>query len=194
MVRTRTMVYESPAMTRFAVAVVLLAGCIADEITDDEAIAAQEAEDGAVLDDPDPDGKADGATTLWFTPITHEYFLPSAKVATETRKLFKSEAEWVAYFGEPSPGIDFTQNWAVFYTPGTQTMGLATEAGWRAKLARVSLSSTGKTVTITTRLEHNDTSCAWRRATPFVTATIKKPTSNPSYKRFYKSDTTKSCP
>lgn len=118
--------------------------------------------------------------------------MPSAKVATETRKLFKSEAEWVAFFGQPSPGIDFTQSWAVFYTPGAQRDDLMTTPGWRAKLARVSLSATGKTVSITTRLEHNG-DCAWRRATPFVTATIKKPASNPPLKRFYRSDTTRSC-
>ncbi len=179
-------------MTRFALAVLLLAGCIGEDIADDEAIAAEN--EDLVLDDPDPEGKEDGTTTLWFTPITREYFLPSAKITTETRKLFKSEAEWIAYFGQPSPGIDFTQNWAVFYTPGTQTDDLATTTGWRAKFSRVSLSSTGKTVSITTRLERNGETCAWRRATPFVTATIKKPASNPPYKRFYKSDTTRSCP
>jgi hypothetical protein len=171
----------------FGLVAALLASCVIDDI-DDEAIE----DDSIVLDDPDPEGKADGATTLWFTPITREYFLPTAKVATEARKLFKTEAEWFAFFGEHSPGIDFTQNWAVFYTPGTQREDLAMTPGWRAKLARVSLSSTGQTVSITTRLEMNG-DCAWRRATPFVTATIKKPTSNPSYKRFYRSDTTRSC-
>lgn len=170
---------------------VLLAGCLLEEPID-PAIDG-DGDDDVVLEDTDPEGKADGTTLLWFTPITHEYFLPTAKVTAETRKLFKSEAEWVAYFGRPSPGIDFTENWAIFYTPGTQREDLVMDPGWRAKLVRVWLSSTGKTVSITTRLEKNG-DCAWRRTTPFVTATIKKPTTNPSYKRFYRSDTTRSCP
>jgi hypothetical protein len=173
-------------LVRLTLLSVLLAGCFIDDVDPDPI------EDDVVLDDPDPEGKADGATTLWFTPITREYFLPTAKVATETRKLFKTEAEWFAFFGEHSPGIDFTQNWAVFYTPGTQRADLMTTPGWRAKLTRVTLSSTGQTVSITTRLEMNG-DCAWRRATPFVTATIKKPASNPPYKRFYRSDITRSC-
>jgi hypothetical protein len=173
-------------LPRLALLAALLAGCIIDDI-DEEPI-----DESVVLEDPDPEGKADGVTTLWFTPITREYFLPSAKIATETRKLFKSEAEWVAYFGQPSPGIDFTQSWAIFYTPGTQRADLVMSPGWRAKLSRVSLSSTGQTVSITTRLEMNG-DCSWRSARPFVTATIKKPATNPPHKRFYRSDTTRSC-
>jgi hypothetical protein len=191
MVPSPIMVYEDRAMTRFALTLALLAGCLGDEVTDDEAIAETGDDEDTVLDDPDPEGKADGVTTIWYTPITREYFLPSAKITTETRKLFKSEAEWVAHFGQPSPGIDFVHNWAVFYTPGTQSTDLATTTGWRSKLSRVSLSSTGKTVSITTRLERDGDSCPWRRATPFVTATIPKPAAA-TYKRFYKSDT--QCP
>jgi hypothetical protein len=176
-------------LARVIVAVALITGC-ADAPVDEEDLG----DDDVVLDDPDPDGKADGATKVWFTPITKEYFLPSAKVAGETRKLFKSEAEWVEYFGQPSPGIDFTHQWAIFYTPGTQTPGLATTPGWRARFARVSLSATGKTLSITTRLELNGEDCDWRSARPFVTATIEKPASNPAYKRFYRSDTTRECP
>jgi hypothetical protein len=62
--------------------------------------------------------------------------------------------------------------------------------GWRAKISRVSLSSTGKTLSITTRLELNG-ECPDRTARPFVTATIPKQTA--TYKRFYKSDITRSC-
>ena len=162
----------------------LLAGCAVDH----------EVEDGdsdIVLDDPDaPDGegKADG---VWYTPITKEYFLPTAKVASETRKLFKSEAEWVAYFGQPSPGIDFSTRWAIFYTPGVLRDDLSHEPGWRARLARVWLSSTGKTLMITTRLERNGESCPARSTRPFITATIPQQTT--IYKRFYRSDVTRDC-
>ncbi len=175
------------AFRTFILAVVL-AGCVAEGdgelVVDDD--------QNEVLDDPDPDGKADGATLVWFTPITKEYFLPSVKVASETRKLFKTEAEWVAYFGQASPGIDFAHSWAIFYTPGTQRPDLAMTQGWRAKLSRVSLSSTGKTLSITTRLEMNG-DCAVRPARAFVTATIPKPATSPA-KRFYKSDLTRDCP
>jgi hypothetical protein len=167
--------------------VLLLGACVIDDVDQVE-----DSDEELVLEDPDPDGKADGPTTLWYTPITREYFLPSVKVATETRKLFKSEAEWVAFFGQPSPGIDFDASWAIFYTPGTQRADLVGSPGWRAKLARVRLSATGQTVSITTRLEMNG-DCGWRRTAPFITATIKKPATNPPYQRFYRSDTTRSC-
>ena len=165
----------------------VLVGCAVDEeapVLDDE--------DAEVLDDPelDGDGKADGATTVWFTQITKEYFLPTAKITTEARKLFKSEAEWVAFFGKPSPGINWTTSWAIFYTPGTQRPDLVHTQGWRARFSRVSLSSTGKTLSITTRLEMNG-DCPTRTARPFVTATIPKQTA--TYKRFYKSDITRVC-
>lgn len=169
--------------------VTVLVGCAIDEepitepITEDEAI--------EVVDDPDPEGKADGARLVWYTPITKEYFLPTAKLATETRKLFKSEAEWVAFFGQASPGIDFSRRWAIFYTPGTQRPDLLVTPGWRAQLSRVSVSSTGKTLSITTRLEMNGVTCPSRTARPFVTATI--PTQTATLKRFYKSDITRDC-
>ena len=148
--------------------------------------------DDEVIDDPDPDGKQDAAL-VWFTPITKEYFLPSVKVATENRKLFRSEAEWAAFFGRESPGIDWSKNWAIFYTPGTQTPGLTMAPGWRARVNRVSLSSTGKTLYITTRLEMNG-DCPARTTRPFVTATIPKQTlGDVAYKRFYKSDITREC-
>lgn len=149
-----------------------------------------EAEDG----DDEPVGESESAaTTVWYTPITKEYFLPSAKVATEQRKLFKSEAEWVAFFGKPSPGIDFTRKWAIFYTPGTERADLVRAPGYQAKLSRVSLSSTGATLSITTKLEMNDPACGTRRTRPFITATIDPPASAPPYKRFYRADAPRTC-
>ena len=134
------------------------------------------------------------STTVWYTPITREYFLPSALVASEVRKVFKSEAEWTAFWGpnHMPPGIDWATQWVVFYTPGTQRADLKTELGWQAKLAKVSLSATGKTLSITTKLEHNGT-CPARRARPFITATIPRPAVAPTYIKFYRSDVTRSC-
>ena len=172
-------------MSRLVLAFVLVACAVEHDV---------EIEDGdsdVVVEDLDADElKADDPSLVWFTPITKEYFLPSAKIRTETRMLFKSEAEWVAFFGQPSPGIDFTTKWAIFYTPGSQTGELATTRGWRAKFARVRLSSTGKTLSITTRLEMNG-DCPTRTGRPFVTATIPQQMS--VYKRFYRSDVTRDC-
>jgi hypothetical protein len=130
-------------------------------------------------------------STLWYTPITKEYFLPSAKIRTEVRKVFASEEEWVAFFGEPSPGIDFTKDLAIFYTPGTAREDLQVR-GWRARLARVTLSSTGKTLSVTTRLEENG-DCATRSTRPFITATVKRPATLPTYKKFYRDDIVRDC-
>lgn len=149
------------------------------------------ADDGANDDDALAQTEQD-TTTQWYTTITREYFVPSAKIATEVHKLFKSEAEWVAFFGEPSPGIDFTTNWAIFYTPGTQRSDLVNARGWRAKLSRVTLSATGKTMTITTRLESNG-DCPVRSGKPFITATIHKLDVAPTTVHFAKSDTTRTC-
>lgn len=156
-----------------------LLGCATD-VADEDGDVAEVAEDTDEL-------KADDPSLVWFTPITKEYFLPSAKITSETRMLFKSEAEWIAHFGQPSPGIDFSTEWAIFYTPGTTAL----EPGARARIHRVRLSSTGKTLSITTRLEDNG-DCAWRSARPFVTATIPKQTS--TYRRFYRSDIERDCP
>jgi hypothetical protein len=173
------MVYMTgPVLIRLLLLTCLASCALGDDAFDEDAYG----EDAA---------DATGATTVWYTTITHEYFLPSAKIAGEVHKVFKSEAEWVAFWGEASPGIDFAHNWAIFYTPGTQRTDLATETGWQSKLAKVSLSATGKTLSITTKVEHNGT-CATRRAKPFLTATIKKPTVAPTSIRFYRTETTRS--
>jgi hypothetical protein len=131
------------------------------------------------------------ATTVWYTLITKEYFVPSAKITTEVKKVFNSEAEWVAFFGKPSPGIDFTQSMAIFYTPGTAHPDQQ-EAGYRTRMKKVSVSSTGKTLTINVGVEYNG-DCALRTARPFVTATIKRPATMPTYKKFYRNDTVRDC-
>lgn len=131
------------------------------------------------------------STTLWYTPITKEYFLPSAKIAAEVKKVFASEAEWVAFFGQPSPGIDFDKHLAIFFTPGT---GLPAQqpAGYRTRLRGVSLSSTGRTLTIKTGVEYNG-DCAWRSGRPFITATVARPAVLPEFKKFSRSDTERDC-
>ena len=180
------MISDPAVLVRLLVLTLLAACAVEEEYVELEG-------DEEVVDDPDPDGKQDAAL-VWFTPITKEYFLPSAKVATESRKVFRSESEWKDFFGAASPGIDWSKNWAIFYTPGTQRPDLVMTPGWRARVNRVSLSSTGKTLSITTRLEMNGASCPARSARPFVTATIPKQTlGDVAYKRFYKSDITREC-
>lgn len=151
------------------------------------AIADDGFEGAAEIDDTEQD-----ATTLWYTPITKEYFLPSAKITREVKKVFDSEAEWVAFFGKPSPGIDFTSNMAVFYTPGTEHPDQQQEPGYRTRLRRVSLSSTGKTLRVDVGVEYNG-DCPSRSARPFITATIKRPAALPTYKKFYRDDTVRDC-
>jgi hypothetical protein len=166
------------------VALVALAACAVDQgdMIDGDAI------DGDVADDPDPEGKADDATLIWYTPLPGEQFLPTAKLQVETRRLFKTEAQWVAFFDQPSPSIDWSTRWVIFYAPGNNTL----EVGDRAKLSRVRLSASGKTLSITTRLEGREDACPWRSARPFVLASIPPIASKPTT-RYYKSDVELTC-
>jgi hypothetical protein len=129
--------------------------------------------------------------SVWYSPLPGEQFVPSAKIRTEVRRVFESEAEWVEYFGEASPGIDWDSDWAIFYTPGTTRPDLQV-AGWRSRIKSVSLSSTGRTLSITTRLEHNG-DCPWRRGRPFVTVTIPRTEPAPEFIKFFRSDVVRDC-
>lgn len=143
---------------------------------------------GAVADQPVAD-KADDATIRFRVASGgYDYGLPTAKLQRETRRLFKSEASFRSYFGGAhSPGVDFTREWAVFYTPGTPNL----VRGSMAVVRSVKLTSTGGTLKVTTR-HLKPGNCAPDRARPFVIVAFPKPRGTPTT-RYYKDDYTRSC-
>lgn len=136
------------------------------------------------------DGKDDSATTLALRFLPGEQFVPSASIRTEVRRVFRTEAELETALGMDNPGIDFSREWAVFYTPGMSRTDLL--PGFQARIDSVRVSSTGLTLMVTTALEQNG-NCATRRSRPFLLVAVPKPATPPPYTRFYRADRTRSC-
>jgi hypothetical protein len=137
------------------------------------------------------DGKDDSAATLPLRFLPGELFVPSAVIATEVRRVFRTEAALEAELGIDNPGIDFAREWAVFYTPGLSRTDLA--PGFMARIDTVRISSTGLTIMVTTSLEQNG-NCASRRSRPFLLVAVPRPENPPPYTRFYRNDRTRTCP
>ena len=163
-----------------------LAACADDEQDEQGDVSG----DDPALDGPDG-GKDDSATALPLRFLERELFVPSARLRTEVRKVFRTEAALEAELGIDNPGIDFSREWAVFYTPGLDRTDLA--PGFMARVDRARVSSTGLTLMITTSLEQNG-ACAARRSRPFLLVAIRRPADPPPYTRFDRADRTRSCP
>ncbi|MEZ4364729.1 MAG: hypothetical protein R2939_00410 [Kofleriaceae bacterium] len=148
-------------------------------------------------DDPSADledGKADGGPTLPLRFLPGELTVPTAAIGHEVRAVYHDAAELTAGLGIANPGIDFATEWAVFYAPGAGHPDLA--PGFRARIDTVALSATGRTLKVTTALEHNG-DCAPRSARPFVLVAIPivavAGDELPDLQRFYRADRTRSC-
>jgi hypothetical protein len=144
-------------------------------------------------DDPaaTAEGKDDSATTLPLRFLPGELFVPTASIQSEVRRVFRTEASLEAALGMENPGIDFSREWAVFYTPGVSRTDLL--PGFMARIDTVRISSTGLTIMVTTSLEQNG-NCPSRRSRPFLLVAVPKPASPPPYTRFYRNDRTRACP
>jgi hypothetical protein len=141
--------------------------------------------DGLVLEATD-EAKSDEGSIPFRHATRYDYGLPTHKLASETRRLFKSEAAFRSYFGVASPGVDFSREWAVFYTPGAQNL----VRGSMAVIRNVRRS--GSTLQVTTRHLQPGT-CAPSSTRPFVIVAFKRPSPVTTTTRFYKSDYTRSC-
>lgn len=181
-------------MRRLAAIVVLLAVTMAGCGLEPEP-ADGEAEDVVEVAGDDPaatdDGKDDSATSLPLRFLPGELFLPSAKLQTEVRRVFRTEAALEEALGIDNPGIDFSREWAVFYTPGMSRTDLL--PGFMARIDTVRVSSTGLTIMVTTSLEQNG-NCPGRRTRPFLLVAVRRPETPPPYTRFYRNDRTRACP
>ena len=149
--------------------------------------------DGDVQDARADVGKGDGPSLRYtFVPNAS---LPTAKVQTEARRVFRTAASFRQYFGAEPPGLDFNQRWLVFYTPGAGTPGLRNERGWKASLVSVRTSDSGATLKVTTRLERIVAGCPGPTGPtrPFVLASFARPAKVPASNRYYRDDRTKTC-
>lgn len=167
-------------------AVVAAVGCAAEGSIEDVDVAG----DDPALAEGD-DGKDDGAMTLPIRFLERELFVPSALIRDEVRRVFRTEAALEAALGIENPGIDFSREWAIFYTPGMSRPDLT--PGFRARIDTVRVSSTGLTLMVTTALELNGT-CAPRTSRPFLLVAVPAPSDPPPYTRFYRADRTRACP
>jgi len=142
------------------------------------------------VEDASFESKADaGSITFRVASGGYDYGLPTAKLQTETRKLFKTAAAFRTYFGGATPpNVDWTKEWAVFYTPGSPNL---VRGSW-ATVRSVKLSSTGATLTVTTR-HLKPGNCTPDRGRPFVIVAFAKPRPSPTSTRFVKDDYTRSC-
>lgn len=150
---------------------------------------------GADIEGDDPaadlaDDKGDGTAHLPLRFLPGELFVPSSLIRHEVRRVFRSEAALEAELGIDNPGIDFSREWGVFYTPGTSRPDL--RPGFRARIDHVSLSSTGLTLKVTTALEQNG-NCPPRSSRPFLLVAIPIPDEPPPYTRLYRADRTRAC-
>lgn len=161
----------------------VLGGCSVDEADLDEML------DEDLDDDLDDDlGKADHlGLPLRFLP--GNLVLPTHTLQDEVRRVFKTADELEQTLQIPNPGVDFANEWAVFYNPGLSTL----LPGSRARIETVSLSLTGLTLKATTALQHNGDGCPARSTRPFILVAVPIPDEPPPHTRFYRADRTLTC-
>jgi hypothetical protein len=118
------------------------------------------------------------------------FTLPSGIGETETRRLFKSASSFRSYFGASLSGVDFSRRWVAFYSAGVQRTG-----GYAASVTRVRLTDSGATLKITTRLDSPGAGCLVTQALskPWVLVSFPRPSPLPSYTRYSRADTARSC-
>jgi hypothetical protein len=148
--------------------------------------------------DPELEDEADAleASSAAATPglsFTEVPFSPAGSVGTtETRVLIKTAAQFRAVTGATasSVGLDFSRSWAVFYAAGARRTG-----GFTASVEKIQLSSTGKTLTVTTALSSPGPDCLVTQALTKPVSLVKfaKPRTTTAASRFLKHDTTRSC-
>lgn len=129
------------------------------------------------------------ATTLSFFAYS-SFDIPADIGARETRVVFRDRASFRAFFRRDAPdGVDFRRQWLVYYSAG-----VLPRADYRASIYRMSLSATGRTVSITTELASPGSTCRGGGAPTrhHVLAVFDRPRNNPDT-RFLRRATTLDC-
>jgi hypothetical protein len=135
----------------------------------------------------DAEGKADSASSISFTAFDDDI---GSTGTSETRKVFTTATSYKSYFGHKAPSsVDFSNEWVVFYSAGTQNTG-----GYTAAVESLSKSKTGLTLKVTTSLTSPGAGC-------FVNQLVTKPHTLAKFKKqpqvqyvqSYRDDQVKSC-
>lgn len=109
----------------------------------------------------------------------------------ETRKVFRSAAEYTSFVGRKPPSdVDFAREWLVFYTAGVERTG-----GYEATIEEISLATEGPTLNVTTNLVFPARDCVVTQSitTPAVLVRFQRPDPPPADVRFFSRDTERSC-
>ena len=107
---------------------------------------------------------------------------------TETRRVFTSDADYRAYFGQPAPAeVNFASDWVFFYSAGGRPTG-----GYSANLS--SITRAGADVNILTSLTSPGTSCVSTQATtkPYVLAKLGR-LGGPTSVHYFRADRVRDC-
>ena len=149
-----------------------------------------DASDPLELAEPGDDGdggKADQADI----PLSRVTFGAPRNAETERVGVIKSAAAWRQVFGvDPPPSIDFASEWAAFYTAGAQRSG-----GYEARITRVRLSETGKSLKVATVLDSPGADCVVTLAitTPYAIVKFARPAIAPTTNRYTSETKVTSC-
>ena len=125
-------------------------------------------------------GKADG---IRLSPLSTAR-VPASVGTTETRKVFTTADSFRRFFGFATT-VDFSRRWVVFYSAGIKPTG-----GYAASIPLVTVSASGRTLEVNTRLDSPGVGCPVTRAPtkPMVLASFARPSPQPGAVRYYKSD------
>jgi len=105
--------------------------------------------------------------------------------------VFTSQSGYRAYFGHNAPSaVDFSRDWVVFYAAGTQSTG-----GYRASIAYLGKSLSGRTLYVDTHFERPGPDCIVTQAftKPYVLARFRRPTPPPIFVSYFHSTSVRSC-
>jgi len=117
------------------------------------------------------------ATLLSFFAY-RSFDIPADLGNREARVVFRDRASFRAYFRRDAPdGVDFRSQWLVYYSAG-----VLPSADYRASILRMSLSATGRTVSITTELATPSDTCTSPRVPTrhHVLAVVDRPRNSPA--------------
>lgn len=143
---------------------------------------------------PSPSGKDDEVT---YSVESLDFEVPEVVLGDELRRTMTSEDAFQRVFGAQSPGVDWEENWVIFYTTGPL---LSREND--ATIETVRLAESEKSLQVVTRHSHLDRACQINYGpsryemdseSPYALVTIPRPSVDPRAVRYYADDVQRPC-